>query len=161
MPFPSPLSLCPLWLSGWLSSEDDPLGYVDRIDRRIEDFTGLTMSTAEQLQVNGTLPYMRTYRNVVFFVHCWVFNTCVTVEVFKVGTAKFVQLAKFALKHTSLYLYQFCTVGCELWYWRAVWASLRLCQSGRGCIQRPWSWEPHRHCPFLCETSYCGILELR
>ncbi|CAI8053280.1 Prolyl 4-hydroxylase subunit alpha-1, partial [Geodia barretti] len=37
--------------SGWLSSEDDPLGYVDRIDRRIEDFTGLTMSTAEQLQV--------------------------------------------------------------------------------------------------------------
>jgi prolyl 4-hydroxylase len=27
------------------------LGYVDRIDRRIEDVTGLDMSTAEQLQV--------------------------------------------------------------------------------------------------------------
>ncbi|XP_019849479.1 PREDICTED: prolyl 4-hydroxylase subunit alpha-2-like isoform X2 [Amphimedon queenslandica] len=37
--------------SGWLSGSDDPLGYVDRIDQRIEDVTGLTMSTAEQLQV--------------------------------------------------------------------------------------------------------------
>lgn len=37
--------------SGWLSSEDDPMGYVDRIDKRIEYFTGLTMKTAEQLQV--------------------------------------------------------------------------------------------------------------
>ena len=31
--------------------EDDPLGYVERVDRRIEDVTGLTMETAEQLQV--------------------------------------------------------------------------------------------------------------
>ena len=37
--------------SGWLSPDDDPLGYVQRIDQRIEDITGLTMSTAEQLQV--------------------------------------------------------------------------------------------------------------
>ena len=37
--------------SGWLSPADDPQGYVQRIDRRIEDITGLTMSTAEQLQV--------------------------------------------------------------------------------------------------------------
>lgn len=40
-----------LLCSGWLSSEDDTLGYVDRIDKRIEYFTGLTMKTAEQLQV--------------------------------------------------------------------------------------------------------------
>ena len=38
--------------SGWLSPEDDPLGYVGRIDQRIEDTTGLDMSTAEQLQVS-------------------------------------------------------------------------------------------------------------
>ncbi len=38
--------------SGWLSSGDDPLGYVDRVDQRIEDLTGLAMSTAEQLQVH-------------------------------------------------------------------------------------------------------------
>ena len=37
--------------SGWLSQSDDPLGYVSRIDQRIEDVTGLTMATAEQLQV--------------------------------------------------------------------------------------------------------------
>ncbi len=37
--------------SGWLGPEDDPLGYVTRIDQRIEDITGLTMSTAEMLQV--------------------------------------------------------------------------------------------------------------
>ena len=30
---------------------DDPLGYVKTIDQRIEDTTGLTMETAEQLQV--------------------------------------------------------------------------------------------------------------
>ena len=42
---------CPY--SGWLSPENDPLGYVTRIDQRIEDATGLTMSTAEQLQVNN------------------------------------------------------------------------------------------------------------
>ena len=41
--------------SGWLSSQHDPLGYVDRIDRRIEGFTGLTMETAEQLQVSLVL----------------------------------------------------------------------------------------------------------
>ena len=50
-----------LWYSGWLSSGDDPLGYVDRIDHRIEDFTGLTMSTAEQLQV-----YTHTLKNHLF-----------------------------------------------------------------------------------------------
>ena len=38
--------------SGWLSACDDPLGYVSRIDQRIEDTTGLDMTTAEQLQVN-------------------------------------------------------------------------------------------------------------
>ena len=48
-------SLC---LSGWLSSSDDPLGYVDRIDRRIEDLTGLDMSTAEQLQVSMCSDFM-------------------------------------------------------------------------------------------------------
>ena len=37
--------------SGWLSPLDDDQGYVTRIDQRIEDTTGLTMSTAEQLQV--------------------------------------------------------------------------------------------------------------
>ena len=45
------VDLCYLIFSGWLSSHDDPLGYVDKIDRRIEDTTGLDMSTAEQLQV--------------------------------------------------------------------------------------------------------------
>ena len=48
--------LLPLpWCSGWLSPEDDPLGYVDRIDRRIEAITGLAMSTAEQLQASSYL----------------------------------------------------------------------------------------------------------
>ena len=37
--------------SAWLSPSDDPLGYVQRIDQRIEDITNLDMSTAEQLQV--------------------------------------------------------------------------------------------------------------
>ena len=37
--------------SAWLSSSDDELGYVKRIDQRIEDITNLDMSTAEQLQV--------------------------------------------------------------------------------------------------------------
>ena len=37
--------------SGWLGPVDDPLGYVTRIDQRIEDVTGLTMTTAEMLQV--------------------------------------------------------------------------------------------------------------
>ncbi len=37
--------------SGWLSSEDDPMGIVTRVDQRIGDVTGLTMETAEQLQV--------------------------------------------------------------------------------------------------------------
>ena len=37
--------------SAWLSSSDDPLGYVKRIDQRIEDITNLDMGTAEQLQV--------------------------------------------------------------------------------------------------------------
>lgn len=40
-----------LVFSGWLSASDDPLGYVSHIDQRIEDVTGLSMSTAEQLQV--------------------------------------------------------------------------------------------------------------
>ena len=38
--------------SGWLSPDDDELGYIGRIDQRIEAVTGLTMSTAEQLQVS-------------------------------------------------------------------------------------------------------------
>ena len=38
-------------VSGWLGPEDDPLGYVSRIDQRIDDVTGLEMATAEQLQV--------------------------------------------------------------------------------------------------------------
>ena len=38
-------------LSGWLGPEDDPLSYVSRIDQRINDVTGLDMSTAEELQV--------------------------------------------------------------------------------------------------------------
>ncbi|XP_064393719.1 prolyl 4-hydroxylase subunit alpha-1-like isoform X2 [Halichondria panicea] len=37
--------------SGWLSPADDDQGYLVKIDQRIEDFTGLTMETAEQLQV--------------------------------------------------------------------------------------------------------------
>ena len=37
--------------SAWLAASDDPLGYVKRIDQRIEDITSLDMSTAEQLQV--------------------------------------------------------------------------------------------------------------
>ena len=37
--------------SGWLSPSDDEQGYIRRVDQRIEDFTGLTMTTAEQLQV--------------------------------------------------------------------------------------------------------------
>ena len=37
--------------SAWLSANDDPLGYVKKIDQRIEDITNLDMSTAEQLQV--------------------------------------------------------------------------------------------------------------
>ena len=41
----------PAFFSGWLSPSDDDQGYLGRIDQRIEDFTGLTMETAEQLQV--------------------------------------------------------------------------------------------------------------
>ncbi|XP_065912697.1 prolyl 4-hydroxylase subunit alpha-1-like isoform X1 [Dysidea avara] len=37
--------------SAWLGASDDPLGYVKKIDQRIEDITSLDMSTAEQLQV--------------------------------------------------------------------------------------------------------------
>jgi prolyl 4-hydroxylase len=37
--------------SGWLSVDDDDTGVVHRINRRIEDATGLTMTTAEDLQV--------------------------------------------------------------------------------------------------------------
>lgn len=40
-----------MYSSGWLSTEDDPQGIVAHIDQRIEDVTGLTMTTAEQLQV--------------------------------------------------------------------------------------------------------------
>lgn len=39
------------YFSGWLSPGDDSLGYVAQIDNRIEAISGLTMSTAEQLQV--------------------------------------------------------------------------------------------------------------
>ena len=41
-----------LLYSGWLSDEIDPLGYVQRINNRLEDATGLTMTTAEDLQVS-------------------------------------------------------------------------------------------------------------
>ena len=37
--------------SGWLSPSDDDQGYLAKIDQRVGDFTGLTMETAEQLQV--------------------------------------------------------------------------------------------------------------
>lgn len=37
--------------SGWLYPQDDALGYVARIDQRLEDVTGLTVTTAEPLQV--------------------------------------------------------------------------------------------------------------
>ena len=40
-----------MFYSAWLSPSDDPLGYVKKIDQRIEDITNLDMSTAEQLQV--------------------------------------------------------------------------------------------------------------
>ena len=42
--------MCPLF-SAFLGAGDDPLGYISRIDQRIEDMTGLTMDTAEMLQV--------------------------------------------------------------------------------------------------------------
>ncbi len=45
------MCVCVCVSSGWLSPEDDSLGYVTRIDQRVEDVTGLTMETAEQLQV--------------------------------------------------------------------------------------------------------------
>ena len=68
--------------SGWLSSSDDPLGYVDRIDRRIEDFTGLTMTMAEQLQVRYTVLIKKRCRSILLpycflcilftpFCHCF------------------------------------------------------------------------------------------
>ena len=34
-----------------MNTEDDPEGIVARVDQRIEDVTGLTLSTAEPLQV--------------------------------------------------------------------------------------------------------------
>ena len=49
-----------LSFSGWLSPQDDPLGYVSRIDQRIGDVTGLDMSTAEQLQVQCTYVHVLT-----------------------------------------------------------------------------------------------------
>ena len=41
-----------LTCSGWLDEEKDPLGYIAHINHRLEDATGLTMSTAEDLQVS-------------------------------------------------------------------------------------------------------------
>lgn len=52
-PHPRPASL-PLWLalfrlSSWLEEDDDPV--VARVNRRMEHITGLTVKTAELLQV--------------------------------------------------------------------------------------------------------------
>lgn len=38
-----------LFLSAWLEEEDDPV--IARVNQRIEDITGLTVDTAELLQV--------------------------------------------------------------------------------------------------------------
>ena len=38
-----------LFLSAWLEGEDDPV--IARVNQRIEDLTGLTVDTAELLQV--------------------------------------------------------------------------------------------------------------
>ncbi len=37
--------------SAWFNPEDDEQGYLAEIDQRIEDVTGLTLETAEPLQV--------------------------------------------------------------------------------------------------------------
>lgn len=43
------LRLCPLSLSAWLGAFEHPV--VDQINQRIQDVTGLDVSTAEDLQV--------------------------------------------------------------------------------------------------------------
>lgn len=40
--------------SAWLEAEDDPV--VDKVNQRIEDITGLTVETAELLQVLSCVP---------------------------------------------------------------------------------------------------------
>lgn len=44
-----PLQNMFLFLSAWLEEEDDPV--ISRVNQRIEDITGLTVDTAELLQV--------------------------------------------------------------------------------------------------------------
>lgn len=39
------------FVSAWLDVEDDPV--IDRVNKRIEDITGLTVDTAELLQVDN------------------------------------------------------------------------------------------------------------
>lgn len=63
------LFYCWIPYSGWLQSSDDPLGYVDRIDQRIEDLTGLDMSTAEQLQVYCMYIIITLLKDLVSIVH--------------------------------------------------------------------------------------------
>ena len=48
------LFICLLPVSGWLKDGDDEL--IRRVSLRIEDVTGLTMDTAEELQVFTVLP---------------------------------------------------------------------------------------------------------
>ena len=48
------LFTCLLPVSGWLKDGDDEL--IRRVSLRIEDVTGLTMDTAEELQVFTVLP---------------------------------------------------------------------------------------------------------
>lgn len=41
--------VCGCFSSAWLEGEEDPV--IDRVNQRIEDITGLTVETAELLQV--------------------------------------------------------------------------------------------------------------
>ena len=41
----------PVFCSAWIGEEMDPTGMVETVNRRIEAITGLSMTTAEQLQV--------------------------------------------------------------------------------------------------------------
>lgn len=43
------LRSCTIVLSAWLEGEEDPV--IARVNQRIEDLTGLTVETAELLQV--------------------------------------------------------------------------------------------------------------
>lgn len=43
------LKYCLCWFSAWLEGEDDPV--IATVNQRIQDITGLTVDTAELLQV--------------------------------------------------------------------------------------------------------------